>query len=212
MEELTILDAVLAVGLGVALASACGLRVFLPLLVVGLGQRLGLPFAGYAPDWMSSYPALMLFGAAAFAEVVAYYVPWLDNALDTIAAPLAVSAGALIAAGVTSDLDPAVQWTAGIVGGGGAAVTQVGTTALRAASTAVTGGLTNFVVSTLEWVTSVLFVIAALVFVPLAVGLLVLGTVLIVRKVRQVRRQGGRLGLFAGGRRSAKTSEAQLGR
>ncbi len=212
MEELTILDAVLAVGLGVALASACGLRVFLPLLVVGIGQRLGLPFAGYAPDWMSSYPALMLFGAAAIAEVLAYYVPWLGNALDTVATPLAVSAGALIAAGVTSDLDPAVQWTAGIVGGGGAAVTQVGTTAVRAASTAVTGGLTNFIVSTLEWVTSVLFVIAALIFVPLAIALLVIATVLIIRKVRRVREQGGTLGFFTNRRRSTERTEPHLGR
>lgn len=191
LEELTVLQAVMAVGLGIALASACGLRVFLPLLVVGLGQRLGLPFASYAPDWMSSYPALLIFGAAAIAEIVAYYVPWLDNALDTVATPLAVSAGALIAAGVTSDLDPALQWTAGIVGGGGAAVTQIGTTAVRAASTAVTGGLTNFVVSTLEWVTSLFFVLAALIFVPLAVALLVVAVVFIVRRVRRLRQQGG---------------------
>ena len=185
----------MAVGLGIALASACGLRVFLPLLIVGVGQRLELPFAGYAPDWMSSYPALILFGAAALAEILAYYVPWLDNALDAVATPLAVSAGALMAAGVTSDLDPAVQWTAGIVGGGGAAVTHVGTSALRAASTALTGGLTNFVVSTLEWVASLLYVVAALLFVPVALALLVVAIVLVFRQVRRMRERGKAAGL-----------------
>jgi hypothetical protein len=210
LEELTIIDAVLAVGLGVTLASACGLRVFLPLLVVGIGQRLELPFASYAPEWMSTYPALILFGAAAVAEILAYYVPWLDNALDTVATPLAVSAGALMAAGVTSDLDPAMQWTAGIVGGGGAAVTHLGTSAVRAASTAVTGGLTNFVVSTLEWVASLLYVVAALLFVPAALVLLVVAIVFSVRAVRRLRRRGAALLGRAGD--AAGTGNPQLGR
>jgi hypothetical protein len=169
------LEIVLSVCLGIGLAAACGFRVFLPPLALGIAVRLGLPVTEVAPEWMGSWVAIAAFGGASLIEIVAYYVPWLDNALDTVASPLAVIAGILLTAGVTGELHPAAQWTLAIVAGGGAAaVTQTATVMTRALSSATTGGLANSLVSTLEVVAAVVFAFLALVIAPLAVALFLL--------------------------------------
>ncbi len=167
------METLLALCLGVGLAAASGFRVFLPPLALGIAIRLGVPGADAAPAWLGSWIAIGAFAAASVLEVIAYYVPWLDNLLDTVASPLAVIAGALLTAGVTRELHPVAQWTLAIVAGGGAAATtQTVTVMARALSSAVTGGLTNFVVATLEGALSLLFIFAALLFAPLALLLL----------------------------------------
>ena len=80
-------------------------------------------------------------------EVVAYYVPWLDNALDVAATPAAVVAGVLASAAAITDLPPVLTWGIALIGGGGAAGLLHGATSLlRLKSTAVTGGAANPVV------------------------------------------------------------------
>jgi hypothetical protein len=115
-------------------------------------------------------------GVAMLAEIVAFYVPWLDNALDGIAAPLAVAAGTILTASQIHDVSPYLQWALAIVAGGGTAtIFQTKTMALRAASTLGTGGIANPVVSTAETglaatgtiLTLVLGWVAGLVFVVL---------------------------------------------
>ena len=111
----------LPVALGVGLAAAAGFRVFLPLLVMGLAVK-----GGYLPVsddflWVASTPALLMFAVAAFTEVIAYYVPVLDNLLDGIAGPTAVGAGIAISAAVMGDFPPMLKWTLAIIAGGGAA-------------------------------------------------------------------------------------------
>ena len=79
---------------------------------------------------MDSNVALAAFGLAALHEVGAYYIPWLDNALDTVAAPAAVVAGTLTSASVFGqDMSPWLKWSlAAIAGGGAAGAVQVTTT------------------------------------------------------------------------------------
>ena len=77
--------------LGIGLAAATGFRIFLPLLVMGLGVR-----AGYVPvsdgfAWVATTPALLMLAVAAVTEIAAYYVPLLDNMLDHVAGPAAIS-------------------------------------------------------------------------------------------------------------------------
>jgi hypothetical protein len=190
-------EIILSVCLGVGLAAGCGFRVFVPPLALGIAMRLGLPVTDAAPAWMGSWVAIGAFGAASLIEVVAYYVPWLDNALDTIASPLAVIAGILLTAGVTTQLHPAAQWTLAIVAGGGAAaVTQTATVFTRALSSAATGGLANFVVSTVEALASLLFAFVALVFAPLAVALFAMAVYWLWRTVK--RRRARRAALAVG--------------
>jgi hypothetical protein len=92
-----------------------------------------------------------MLGVAAIAEIGAYYVPGVDNLLDTVATPGAFIAGTVVSVAVMSDVPPMVKWTAAVIAGGGVAgLTQGITTMLRAKSTLLTGGLGNPVIATAE--------------------------------------------------------------
>lgn len=179
----------LALCVGLSLSAACGFRVFVPLLVMALGGR----FAGLEIDedlgWVCSDAAIVCLSAATLAEVLAYYIPVVDNFLDAIAGPAALVAGALVTAGMLGDLPPWLQWGTGIIAGAGVAGTvQLGTTGLRAASTTTSAGLGNPVVSTAENIFSVIGSVLA-VFAPLlaiiGAGLLL---VLIIASFKKIRR------------------------
>src|SRR5688572_12753348 len=142
----------LSVFVGVGLAAACGFRIFVPLLVMSIAAVSGQLTLSPSFQWIGSYPALITFGVATVLEITAYYVPWLDNLLDSIATPAAVVAGTIVTASVVSGMNPYLQWTLAVIAGGGAAGLVQGATVLtRAASTTTTGGLANPVVATAEW-------------------------------------------------------------
>ena len=141
----------IGVALGVGLAAATGFRVFLPLLVAGIAAHFGhLPLSdGF--QWLGSTPALITLSVAAVVEVLAYYIPGVDHALDVLASPATVIAGIVASAAVMTDLPPSIVWPLAIIGGGGIAGLTKGSTALvRAKSGLMTGGLANPVVSTVE--------------------------------------------------------------
>ena len=175
-----------AIAAGIALAAACGFRVFLPLVATSLAARGGYidPSGGF--EWLDSNVAIAMFGTAAVAEVAAYYIPWLDHALDTIASPAAIIAGTVAAAAAFGDVHPALKWSAALVAGGGAAAAvQGGTVATRAVSGGTTGGLGNPIVATVELIASVVMSILA-VLVPILA--LILTLVLLVFVYRVARR------------------------
>jgi hypothetical protein len=165
----------LSICLGIGLAAACGFRVFVPLLCLSLAAKFGgLPLTP-AFAWAGSTTAVIAFGAATVAEIIAYYVPWVDNALDSIAGPLATVAGVVVMASVLTDIEPFWRWTlAAIAGGGIAASTQLATTKARAASSLTTGGFANPVLATIENVTSTVLSIFAVVW-PIVALILVIG-------------------------------------
>jgi hypothetical protein len=145
------LELSLSVALGIGLAAATGFRVFIPLLVAGLAAR-----AGWVPlidsfAWLQSTAALVALGTAAAVEILAFYIPGVDHLLDVIAGPLTVVAGVLVSASVMVELPPEVRWPIAVIAGGGiAGITKATTAVIRAKSAAVTGGLGNPVVSTVE--------------------------------------------------------------
>src|SRR6476620_3322570 len=142
--EMTPFDLAVSIALGIGLAAATGFRVFLPLLITSVAT-----YGGYIPvsdgfAWIGTPAAVIMFGVGALAEVLAYYIPGVDNMLDTIATPADLIAGTLVSAAVMADLPPSVKWTAAIMAGGGAAgITQAVTTLVRGKSTMFTGGLGN---------------------------------------------------------------------
>ena len=141
----------LSVALGIALAAAAGLRVFVPLFALGVAARAGYLGLADGFEGLASTPALIVLGTATLVEIVAYYVPYLDHLLDVIASPSAVLAGIVATAAVLTDMPPVVKWTVAIIAGGGAAgLGQGASVAARIGSTATTGGLGNFVLSSLE--------------------------------------------------------------
>ncbi len=175
--------------MGIALAASCGFRVFVPLLVAALAVRFGGVHVNESLAWIGSDAAIWCLGVATLIEVLAYYIPWLDNILDTITGPLALVAGTIIMSGMLPDLPTYMQWGIGIVGGAGAAgAVQAGTTTMRAASSATTGGVGNCVVSTGENIMATIGAVLAVVAPILAViGLIVLIAIVayIVRKMRR---------------------------
>ena len=168
-------DVALSVALGIGLAAATGFRLFLPMLVVSIAANTGhLPLAeSFA--WLGTPSALILLGVAAAAEILGYYIPGVDNLLDTLATPAALVAGTIISAAVITDLPPMVKWATAIIAGGGVAGLIQSTTALlRAKSTVFTGGLGNPVVATTELGGSLLVSILALAAPLIALLLVVL--------------------------------------
>lgn len=160
--------------LGIGLAAATGFRIFIPLLMLGIGVRLGQVPVSDGFVWVGTTPALLMLAVAAFTEVAAYYVPLLDNALDHAAGPTAMAAGILVSAAVLGNLDPMLKWTLAIIAGGGAAAaTQSTTTALRGSSTLLTGGLGNHALATGEIVGAVVTSLLAM-LLPYVTAILVL--------------------------------------
>jgi len=147
----TFLTAALSVVAGIGLAAACGFRVFVPLFVVAAATKAGLVSVSEGFAWIGSTPAVVCFALASGLEILAYYVPWVDHALDAIATPAAVVAGVVVSAAVIVEVEPWLKWTlAAIAGGGAAAAVQIPSVITRGVSTATTGGLGNHLVATTE--------------------------------------------------------------
>ena len=147
----------MSIMIGVALSATCGFRVFVPLLAVNIGTRAldadGQPLIELAGgfDWLSSDIALVVFLVATLFEIGGYYIPWIDNLLDTIASPASIVAGTVITASFVTGMDPWLQWLLGVIAGGGAAgAVQATTVVARAGSTVTTGGLGNPIVASVE--------------------------------------------------------------
>jgi hypothetical protein len=168
-----VIEYLFGLALGIGLSAACGFRIFVPLLVMSAAARGG--FLALAPgfEWLGSNEMLVTFAVATVLEIIAYYIPWVDNLLDTLTTPASVIAGTVVTASVIADVDPWLRWTLALIAGGGAAgLVQASTVALRGLSSMATGGLGNFLVSTAELfgaiitsVMAVLFPVVAVVFV-----------------------------------------------
>ncbi len=192
----------LGILIGIGLSAACGFRVFLPLLGTSLAALSGHLDLAPGFDWIGTPVAAACFGTATVLEVVGFYVPWLDNLLDTIATPAAVVAGTILTASMVVDISPFLKWTLAVIAGGGVAGTiQGGTVLLRGASSGTTGGVGNPVLSTIELVSSavmtVLSVVVPVVAAILAIGLLIVGFAMFRRIRRWLRNRGRNLGRAA---------------
>lgn len=187
------MDLITAVCMAVGLSAACGFRVFVPMFVISLAAHGGQLSLGSSFEWMGSDMAMVVFGLATALEIGAYYLPWLDNMLDSVATPAAVVAGAVTSASCLSGHSELMGWVAAAITGGGiAGGVQAMTVVTRLTSLATTGGAANPVVSTVEATTSTVMSIIA-VAIPLLVILFVLGfgymAYRIVRRRRRKREQ-----------------------
>jgi hypothetical protein len=183
------LDLALSIALGVGLAAATGFRVFLPMLVVSAAAYTGhLPLSeNFA--WLGTPGALMMLGVAALVEILAYYIPGVDNLLDVLATPAAVVAGTLVSAAVITDLPPMLKWTTAIIAGGGVAgLTQGVTALLRAKSTVITAGIGNPVIATAELGGSLLVSLLALAAPLVALLVVIVFLWLAMRLIRRIAR------------------------
>ena len=182
-------DLALSIVLGIALAAATGFRVFLPMLIVSGAAYTGHLQLDNSFAWLGTSSALTMLGVAALAEVLAYYVPVVDNLLDALVTPAALIAGTLVSAAVMTDVPPMVKWTAAVIAGGGVAGLTHGLTGiLRAHSTVLTGGLGNSIIATAELGGAVLISFLALVAPAVAIALVMLFLLVAIRLVRRLFR------------------------
>lgn len=167
-------ESIISIFLGIGLAASVGFRIFVPLFTLSLAGHYGVISLNESWLWVVSTPAIITLGIATFSEIFAYYIPWFDNLLDTIAVPLAAIAGTAVMVSTVADLSPVITWALAIIAGGGTATAIKGTTAsTRLTSTATTGGLANPIVSTLETGTSMVLSIFSI-FIPILALILVL--------------------------------------
>lgn len=186
--------------IGIGLAAACGFKVFAPMLVMSMAVKAHLLNLTDGWDWIGSWPALSAFLIATVVEIGGYYLPWIDNLLDTIQTPAAIVAGTVATAACVSEMHPLVQWSTAIIAGVGVTGSiQFTTVAARATSSLTTGGLANWIVATLETVMAFLMAILAIV-VPILAGIVVCGIgVVVVRSFvrRRAKKVAGRSGIPA---------------
>jgi hypothetical protein len=161
------MESLIGVLVGIGLSAASGLRVFIPLLGLSVAGHYGIIPLGESFVWLASWQAMLAFGVAGVLEVGAYYIPWLDHALDALLAPAAAVAGTLMTASTLGDASPLLKWSFAIIAGGGvSSLVHFGTSAVRAAVSLPTGGLGNPLVSSAEGIGAVALSLLAI-FVPI---------------------------------------------
>ena len=164
-----VVQILLSLSLGLGLAAACGFRVFIPPLTMGVGSRLDLYKLEGSFVWVDDTWAIAIFAVATLLEIGGYFIPWIDNLLDAVATPAAIIGGIFVtSASLEGELDPSAQWTLSVIAGGSVSgVIQLGTVATRAISTGTTGGLANPIISLLEAVASILCILISLFLVAI---------------------------------------------
>jgi len=164
-----VVQILLSLSLGLGLAAACGFRVFIPPLMMGVGSRLDLYKLEGSFVWVDDTWAIAIFAVATLLEIGGYFIPWIDNLLDAVATPAAIIGGIFVtSASLEGELDPSAQWTLSVIAGGSVSgVIQLGTVATRAISTGTTGGLANPIISLLEAVASILCILISFLLVAI---------------------------------------------
>ncbi len=183
---------ILAALMGLGLASASGFRVFLPPFILSLAVRtdtfVNFDLSGTEFAAFDSNAAVLILGIACLAEFGAYYVPWLDNLLDTIATPAAVVSGVGMTSMALVGSDPIIQWSFAIIAGGGSAgIIQVTTVAIRGLSSTLTLGFGNSFVASGENIASIILTFAALIAPIIAAFFAIVLVVLLVRQSIKIK-------------------------
>ena len=177
----------LGIFIGIGLSATCGFRVFVPLLGMSIAYHADALSFSSGFEWIGSWPATVAFAIAMVIEIAGYYIPWVDNLLDTIATPTAIVAGIIATASMVGDVSPFLRWSLAIIAGGGiAGIIQGSSVLVRGASTASTAGLANPAVSTGELVASILGTLISILLPTVAFILVVLLLTYLARRFSRV--------------------------
>lgn len=177
------LETIISICLGIGLAASVGFRVFVPLFALSLASYFDVWELNESWQWIGSLTAVITLGVATIVEISAYYIPFIDNLLDSIAIPLATIAGTAVMVSTVADLSPVITWALAIIAGGGTAAAIKSTAgATRLTSTVSTAGFANPIVSTVETGTSVVMSVFSI-FLPIIAFILVIVVLYIIFKL-----------------------------
>lgn len=176
-------ETIISICLGIGLSASVGFRVFLPLFALSLASYFDVWQLNDSWQWIGSSTALITLGVATIVEIFAYFIPYIDNLLDSVSVPLAALAGTAVMLSTVSDLSPVITWALAIIAGGGTAAAISGaSTTTRLASTATTGGLANPLVSAIETGTAIIMSIISI-FLPILAIILVTIVFFVIYKI-----------------------------
>jgi hypothetical protein len=186
------MQGLMAFFVGIGLSATCGFRIFVPLLGMSIAHHAGQITLTGGFEWIGSWPATIAFAVATVVEIAAYYIPWVDNLLDTIAAPAAVVAGTIATASMVGDMAPLLRWPLALIAGGGVAgLVHFSSAMVRGTSSATTAGLGNPAVSTGELLAAVAGTIISIALPVVAAILVAVTVVIIFRRIFRRREKSG---------------------
>lgn len=157
-------DTFLAILTGLGLSVACGLRVFLPMLVTGITAQMGYFELGEGFTWLGELPALVAFSIATVCEFILFKFPVIAEMLDAVEMPLAPIAAMVLSASMGTDMDPLLRWSLVAISGGSAEAVHLGTAGLKGISSVATVGMSVPLFSTAEDAGAVIVSILAILF------------------------------------------------
>ena len=177
------------------LAGAAGLNAWIPLLAAGLLDRAGQLQLAEPYDVIATTPGLIVLGALFLLDFIGDKVPAIDSLLHAVGSVVHPASGAILFAGPTeapTDIPSIVLFALGATVAGSLHATRA---TVRPASTTLTAGAANPVLSLGEDVSSAVLSVVA-VLAPL-LGLLLLMVVAVTavlwwRRVARARHRRGR--------------------
>ena len=122
MHDFDSIVAAIALSMGVAWAS--GIRLYVAVLVLGVGGATGYI---HLPETLHILQDPLVIGAAGLMcciEFVADKTPGVDSGWDSLQTFIRIPAGAVLAATAVGDVNPALQIAAGLIGGSLTAATH----------------------------------------------------------------------------------------
>jgi hypothetical protein len=179
---------------GFGLSGAAGLNAWIPLLAAGLLDRAGQLQLAEPYDVLATTPGLIVVGVLFALDFVGDKVPALDHVLHAVGSIVHPASGAVLFAGsaeTPTDVPSIVLFALGASVAGSLHATRA---TIRPASTTLTAGAGNPVLSFGEDVSSAVLSVLA-VLAPLA-GLLILIAIAVVavlwwRRIRRARQRRG---------------------
>jgi hypothetical protein len=160
------------IGLAAGSAWTSGINLYATVAVLGLLQRYGL---ARLPGELQALDNWWVIGFALGLYVVEFFadkIPYVDTVWDAVHTFIRVPAGAALAFAATTEMSPAVQVIALLLGGGLALSTHGTKATVRAAANVSPEPVTNWILSLVEDVVAVGGVVLAVVS-PLAILIVV---------------------------------------
>lgn len=180
---------------GFGLAGAAGLNAYIPLLILGIANRLGYADLNAPYDVLGGNVGLGVLIVLLAVEVLADKVPGVDHVNDIINTVIRPAAGGVLflSSNGAGAINPVLAGLLGLLVAGGVHATKA---TARPLVTATTGGIGNPVVSVIEDVISVVGALLAI-FAPFFVAIFLL--VLIIAIVYIWRRRRARRAIAGSG-------------
>ncbi len=181
-------EALASIATSFGLSASAGLNAYLPLLIVAVTARftdlihLNAPFDALTSGWVIAILAVLTL-----TEVLVDKIPAVDTINDVIQTLVRPAAGAMLFAAssnVISDIHPVLALICGILVAG---TVHAAKATARPLITTTTAGTANPLVSTMEDIISGVTCLLAILVPIVALGLIIIGALLILRSLRRGR-------------------------